>query len=87
MTTFTGTGSGIDVIRANTLAVALEFYAKTGMKVNRSYTTTRMIQVAREITAHTGARFGARDYRGAARALRAWIAVHAPAAVALGEIK
>jgi hypothetical protein len=51
-----------------TVAVALELYAKTGMKANRAYTPSNMLRFA---AAKTGMKFKARDYLGAAKALRA----------------
>ena len=51
------------------IAHALEFYHKTGMKVNSAYTPTRMIAMARKLTGDRTIK--ARDYLGAATALRA----------------
>jgi hypothetical protein len=65
-TTFTG--RGIDVYRCLAIASALELYARTGMKVNRSYTPKAMMAAAAQITGRT---FKTRDYREAAKALRA----------------
>lgn len=49
------------------VAKALELYAKTGIKANRAYTPARMMQTASQLTGRT---FKARDYVGAAAALR-----------------
>ena len=40
----------VAAFRAKTIAVALELYAKTGIKVNRAYTPTAMLAAAAEIT-------------------------------------
>lgn len=57
------------VFRALLVAKGLEFYVKTGgMKLNRQYTPKNMLAVATEVT---GLKFKARDYLGAAAALRA----------------
>jgi hypothetical protein len=52
------------------VASALEFYAKTGVQVNRAYTPKAMMRTAENITGRT---FKARDYKGAAAALREWV--------------
>jgi hypothetical protein len=49
------------------VATSLEVYAKTGMKTNRAYTPRNMMAFAAK---HTGIKFAARDYLGAAAALR-----------------
>lgn len=67
MTTFTG--SAVNVYGAIVVAKGLEVYAKTGMKVNRAYTPANMMKMATQVT---GKKFKARDYLGAAEALRAW---------------
>lgn len=64
-TTFTG--KGVDMFKALLLANALGFYAKTKMKVNSAYTPANMMKAAARITGKT---FRARDYSGAAEALR-----------------
>lgn len=51
------------------IASALELYAKTGMKANSSYTPKNMIAAARTLTSNPDLK--ARDYFGAATALRA----------------
>lgn len=53
--------------RVVVIVQALELYARTGMRVNRAYTPSAMMRAAAEIT---GRHFRARDYLGAARALR-----------------
>jgi len=58
-----------EAFRAITIAHALRFYAKTGMKMNRMYTPTRMMKVASSITGKT---YKARDYVGAADDLQRW---------------
>lgn len=60
-------GSDVNIFRALTIASALEFYAKTGMKVNRAYTPTAMIKAANEMTGH---RYRRGQYTAAALALR-----------------
>ena len=55
--------------RATVIAGGLRLYAKTGMQPNRAYTPTAMMRAAREIT---GKKFAARDYIGAADALKVW---------------
>lgn len=59
----------VAIYRATVIESALRLYAKTGMRVNRAYTPAAMMRVAAEIT---GRKFKARDYLGAADALRAW---------------
>jgi hypothetical protein len=54
------------------IANALEFYVKTGMKVNATFTPKNMMRTASVLT---GKRFKARDYLGAATALREMIGV------------
>lgn len=70
-TAFTALGP-VQVGRYQTLAIAqaLEFYAKTGMKVNRAYTPTNMMRMASKITGRT---FKPRAYVEAAQALRAML--------------
>lgn len=67
MTTFTG--SAVNVYAAIVVAKGLEVYEKTGMKVNRAYTPKNMMTMAAKVT---GKKFKARDYLGAAAALREW---------------
>lgn len=69
MTTFTG--SAVNVFAAITIAKALDIYAKTGMRVNRAYTPSNMMAMAKKVT---GQKLKARDYTGAAQALRDWAA-------------
>jgi hypothetical protein len=49
------------------LAKALEIYARTGVKVNTAYMPSVMMRRASELTGKT---FRARDYLGAAQALK-----------------
>jgi len=42
-----------EAFRAISIGSALKFYAKTGMKVNRVYTPTRMLAVASSMTGKT----------------------------------
>jgi len=62
----------VETSRFQLLAIAsgLEFYEKTGMKVNRAYTPKNMMFMAEKLT---GQKFKARDYLGAAKALRAML--------------
>ena len=61
---------GIDQVRGfqmRVIASALELYARTGMKANSAYTPKNMMHMASVLT---GKQFKARDYFGAAAALR-----------------
>jgi len=58
------------IYRAKVMEHALRLYAKTGMKVNTMYTPSAMMRVANQITGKT---FKARDYLGAADALKEWV--------------
>ena len=60
----------VGVFRAITIASGLELWAKHRMKPSRAYTPKNMMRVASEITGQT---FKARDYTGAATAVRDWI--------------
>ena len=60
-----------ELYQAFAIKQGLQFYAKTGMKINRLYTPKNMIRMAEKIT---GQKFKARDYMGAADALAAWVA-------------
>lgn len=62
------TGSGIAAYQALAIAKALELKARSNIRVNSAYTPTKMMQMARKLT---GQKFAARDYLGAAAALRA----------------
>jgi hypothetical protein len=57
----------VNVYVCAALALALEMYAKHGIKVNRAYTPKNMIAAAER---ETGLKFKPRDYLGAAKALR-----------------
>ena len=56
-----------EVYRALTIASALRLYARTGIKANRAYTPKAMMAMAGKITGQT---FRAKDYLGAATALK-----------------
>jgi len=58
----------VNVFAMAVIASALRLYAKTGMKANRAYTPKAMMKAAES---HTGLKFKARDYIGAAEALEA----------------
>lgn len=64
------TGKGIEVFRALAVANALDLYHRTRIRANTAYTPKNMMRVATEIT---GQWFRARDYEGAAAALREWV--------------
>jgi len=68
MTMFSGPDA-VAVFRAITLAAALDLYARAGIKANRAYTPTRMLQAATQIT---GFSFKRGEYALAANELRAW---------------
>lgn len=59
------------------IAKGLEFYAKTGMRINKSYTPQRLMARATEIT---GQSFKGRAYIEAANALRMHVGM-APIAI------
>lgn len=67
-TSFVGTDA-VELFRVTTIASALRFYAKTGMKVNRAYTPTAMLKAASAIT-HKHYKRG--DYEKAAPDLQTW---------------
>lgn len=50
-----------------TLAAAIDLYAKTGIKANKSYTPTNMLRTASKITGKT---FKRGQYEAASEALR-----------------
>ena len=56
----------VEVYRILALKKGLEFYAKTGVQVNRLWTPKGMMRTAEQIT---GRKFKPRDYKGAAKAL------------------
>lgn len=58
------------LFQALVVAKALEMYARFGIKANSAYTPANMMRTATRITGRT---FNARDYEGAARALRKWV--------------
>ncbi len=59
-----------DIFRAIVIKNALLAYSRSGMKVNRAYTPTAMIDAARQIT---GKKLAARDYIGASLAIGQWL--------------
>ena len=61
------TGEHVNAYVCTALASGLRLYAKTGMKPNRAWTPKAMMAKAAELT---GKKFGARDYEGAAAALK-----------------
>ncbi len=72
------TGHGVNIFQAVVLASGLRLYAKTGMKPNRMYTPTRMLQTA---TAITGKPYKRGQFEQAATDLDAWKAEQ------LGEVE
>lgn len=58
---------GVSVYGMTVLASGLTMYAKCGMIPNRAYTPKRMMEWAAKLT---GKKFKARDYLGAAEALK-----------------
>lgn len=68
-TTFVGKEQTL-AYAAIVIAHGLELYAATGIKPNRAYTPANMMKMAMKIT---GRRFKARDYRGAALALKEYV--------------
>lgn len=71
--------SAVNVYRATAISVALKFYAKTGMKINRAYTPTAMLAAANEITGHSYKRG---QYEAAAQGLKEWATKQAAAIAA-----
>lgn len=67
MTTFSGEHA-VSVFQCLTIASGLNMYRKHKMIPNRAYTPKAMMAAAERIT---GQKFKARDYEGAANALRA----------------
>lgn len=82
MTSFSGE-HGVSVFQALALASGLRLYAKTGMKPNRAWTPGAMLRTAAALTGKT---FKARDYLGAAEALKAFADETAIKARAAGQI-
>jgi hypothetical protein len=62
-------GDNITRYHAINIAMLLQLYAKTGIKVNRNVTPTSLMARASAIT---GLKFKARDYMTAHDALMAW---------------
>lgn len=69
MTTFTGPDQ-VNIARAIIMKSALKLYAKTGMRVNRAYTPTAMLNVATE---YTGKQYKRGQHAEAAKDLETWI--------------
>ena len=61
---------GVAIYRATVLASGLRLYAKTGMKPNRAWTPTAMLQAAGSIT---GTRYKRGQFEQAALDLKAWV--------------
>jgi len=59
------------IYQALVIAKALEFYAKTGMRINREYTPLNMYRAVYQITGKT---FTRKQFLPAAQALREWMA-------------
>lgn len=68
-TSFVGTDA-VSLYRAFAIKYAIEFYAKTGMKVNRAYTPTAMLNAASGITGKTYKRG---QFTQAAADVQTWI--------------
>lgn len=83
MVTFTGE-HGVGFFVATTLHHGLRLYANTGMKPSRAWTPKAMMAKASEIT---GKRFRARDYLGAADAVKEWAEAEKARALAAGQIE
>lgn len=62
------------IYQAVVVAKALRLYARSNVRVNRAYTPSAMMRMAKRIT---GQKFSARDYIGAASALETWVQEHA----------
>ena len=62
-------GSDVGIFQAIVLASALKLYAKSGMKVNASYTPTNMLRTAGQIT---GKHYKRGQFEEAATDLRAY---------------
>jgi hypothetical protein len=60
--------SNPQVFQCLTLAAAIELYANTGIKANRSYTPTNMLRTAANLTGKT---FKRGQFKAASEALRA----------------
>lgn len=59
----------VEVFRARTIASALRLYAKTGMKVSRTYSPTNMLAAATQITCN---KYKRGQYEQAAQDLIDW---------------
>jgi hypothetical protein len=78
------TGRGVEFYQMLVLASALDLYAKTGIKANRSYTPRNMMAEAQRILK---AKMGGRQYRMAAALLREKAEGMRAELLATGEIK
>lgn len=65
---FSGAGA-VNVYAMAVLASALRLYAKSGIRVNRSYTPVRMMSAGRTYLGDDARGIAARDYAGMAEAL------------------
>ena len=74
--------NAVEVYAATVIAGGLRMYARCGMIPNRGYTPTAMMRRAAQIT---GRKFKARDYLGAADALKEWATAQAAAIHALSN--
>ena len=68
VTTFAG-DAAMSVFEMAVLATALRLYSETGMRVNRSYTPTRMMRAGHAHLGESARGIAARDYAGMAGAL------------------
>jgi O-glycosyl hydrolase len=64
------TGERVHAYRALVIAQGLELYTKTKLQPNGFWTPKAMMKAAKEILGPKGAKLRARDYEGAAKALR-----------------
>jgi hypothetical protein len=76
MTTFTG-AAGVTTYQALVIRKALELYVKTGIRVNRAYTPTAMLNTASKIT---GKQFKRGEYQKAISELTIWLEANGRAA-------
>lgn len=63
------TGGGVEIFRATSIASGLRLYAKTGMKPNRMWSPTAMLDAASNIT---GVKYKRGQYDQAADDLQKW---------------
>jgi hypothetical protein len=68
------TGRGVRVVQAMAIRKGIEFYARTGMRINRAYTPKNMLLTAANITGESyGTRWTATAYTNAIKGLTKWI--------------